>query len=90
MATECTSVFDYVILSPSLFPYIFGIEVLPFDPMTSDAHCGLHFSLTCYDMNREQHTHDDNNSVTITRAKWSSVESASFVGLLKKGIKLTH
>ena len=51
--------------------------------MTSDAHCGLHFSLTCNDMNGEQHTHDDNNLVTITRAEWNSVESASFVGLLK-------
>ena len=54
-----TSVVDYVILSPSLFPYISEFEVLPFDPMTSDAHCGLLFSL----MNGEQHTHDDNNPV---------------------------
>ena len=77
-----TSVVDYVILSPSLFPYISEFEVLPFDPMTSDAHCGLHFSLTCNDMNGEQHTHDDNNPVTITGAKWNSVESASSVGLL--------
>ena len=66
---------DYVILSPSLFPYISEFEVLPFDPMTSDAHCGLHFSLTCNDINREQHTHDVKISVTITRAKWNSVES---------------
>ena len=73
---------DYVILSPTLFPYISEFEVLPFVPITSDAHCGLHFSLTCNDMKREQHTHDDDNSVTITRAKWNSVESASIVGLL--------
>ena len=36
---------DYVILSPSLFPYISEFKVLPFDPMTSNGHCGLHFSL---------------------------------------------
>ena len=29
-----------------------------------------------------QHTHDDNIPVTITRTKWNSVESASFIGLL--------
>ena len=73
---------DYVIKSPSLFPYILEFKGRPFDPMTSDAHYGLHFSFTCNDMNGEQHTHDDNIPVTITRAKWNSVESASFVGLL--------
>ena len=56
---------DYVILSPSLFPYISEFNALPFDPMTSDAHCGLHFSLTCNDMNWEQYTHYDNHPVTI-------------------------
>ena len=49
--------------------------------MTSDAHCGLNFSLACNDMDGEPHTYDDNNPVTITRAKWNSVESASFVEL---------
>ena len=48
---------DYVILSPTLFPYILEFEVLPFDPMTNDVLCALHFSLTCNDMNGEQHTH---------------------------------
>ena len=37
---------DYVILSPSLFPYISEFKVLPLDPMTSNGHCnGLHFFL---------------------------------------------
>ena len=38
---KCTTVVDYVILSPSLFHYISEFEVLPFDPMISDAHSGL-------------------------------------------------
>ena len=50
--------------------------------MTSDALCGLHVSLICNGMNGEQHTHDNNNPVTMTRAKWNSVESASSVALL--------
>ena len=41
------TVVDYVILSPSLFPYVSEFEVLPFDPMISDAHSGVHFSFIC-------------------------------------------
>ena len=40
------TVVDYVILSPSLFTFISEFEVLPFDPMISDAHSGIHFLLT--------------------------------------------
>ena len=36
---------DYVILSPELFPLINHFEILPFDPLLSDAHCGIHFSV---------------------------------------------
>ena len=40
-----TSVVDYVILSPLLFPYVSEFEVLPFAPMISDVHSGVHVSL---------------------------------------------
>ena len=38
---------DYVILSPLWFPLVNQFEVLPFDPLLSDAHCGIHFSVFC-------------------------------------------
>ena len=51
---KCTIVVDFVILSPSLFSYISEFEGLPFDPMISDAHSGLHFSLICNEIELKQ------------------------------------
>ena len=70
------TVVDYVILSPSLFPYVSEFEVLPFDPMISDAHSGVHFSLICNEI--DLHV---NQGVTanITMAKWNNAEAESFV-----------
>ena len=65
-----------MILSPSLFPYVSEFEVLPFDPMISDAHNGVHFSLICNEI--DLHV---NQGVTanITMAKWNNAEAESFV-----------
>ena len=70
------TVVDYVIMSPSLFPYVSEFEVLPFDPMISDAHSGVHFSLICNEI--DLHV---NQGVTanITMAKWNNAEAESFV-----------
>ena len=75
---KCTTVVDYVILSPSLFPFISEFEILPFDPMTSDAHNGLHFSLICNEIEFKQPDSYD-QPVSVTRSTWNGVESASFV-----------
>ena len=45
------TVVDYVILLPSVFPYVSEFEVLPFDSMISDAHNGIYFSLNCNEIN---------------------------------------
>ena len=45
------TVVDYVILLPSLFPYVSEFEVLPFDSLISDAHNGIYFSLICNKIN---------------------------------------
>ena len=39
------STIDSVILSPELCTLINQFEILPFDPLLSDAHCGIHFSV---------------------------------------------
>ena len=39
------STIDSVILSPELFTLINHFEILPFDPLLSDTHCGIHFSV---------------------------------------------
>ena len=69
---------DYVILSPSLFPYISEFEIFPFDPMTSDAHNGLHFSLICIEIEFKQPDSYD-QPVSMSRSIWNSAESVSFV-----------
>ena len=70
------TVVDYVILSPSLISYVSEFEVLPFDPMISDAHSGVHFSLICNEI--DLHV---NQGVTanVTMAKWNNAEAESFV-----------
>ncbi|CAG2221387.1 unnamed protein product [Mytilus edulis] len=42
-----TTIVDYCILSPELFPYISEFEVLPFDPMLSDVYNALHVKILC-------------------------------------------
>ena len=64
---KCTAVVDYVILSPRLFPYISEFEILPFDPTTSDAHNGLHFSLICNEIEFKQPDSYD-QPVSVTRS----------------------
>ena len=38
-------VIDYVIMSPELFPSIHYFEVLEFDPLFSDIHCPVAFTM---------------------------------------------
>ena len=75
---KCTTVVDFVVLSPSPFPYISEFEALPFDPMISDAHSGLHFSLICNEIVLKQPDSCD-QPVSVTRSTRDSAESASFI-----------
>ena len=75
---KCTTVVYYIILLPSLFPYISEFEVLPFDPMISDAHSGLRFSLICNEIVLNEPVSCD-QPVSVARSKWDSAESAPFI-----------
>ena len=70
-------VVDYVILSPSLFQNVSDFAVLPFEPMISDAHNGIQFSLLCNEAVFHENDHTDTQSVT--RAKWNNAEAQIFV-----------
>ena len=72
------SVVDYVILSPILFPYISNFEILPFDPMLSDAYSGIAFSLNCNEMDLNPTIHQ-NNCIPIARATWVKTEAFNFI-----------
>ena len=71
------TVVDYVILLPSLFPYVSDFEVLPFDSMISDAHDGIYFSLNCNEINLHENHQVD--SAIVTMAKWNSAEAQFFI-----------
>ena len=46
--TTCkgSSLIDYVIFSPELFPMVSKFEVMDFDPLTSDVHNAISFNIT--------------------------------------------
>jgi hypothetical protein len=54
-----TSLVDYLILSSNLFHILADFEVLPFNPMFSDAHNQIHFSL--YFSHNKSNTQDGVN-----------------------------
>lgn len=66
-----------MILSPSLLPNVSEFEILLFDPMISDAHNGLHFSILCKEIVFQESNHTD--TVNVTRAKWNNAESKIFI-----------
>lgn len=49
-----SSVIDYAILSPLLFTCIQDFEILPFQPLVSDAHSGVYLRLTRANMDTDQ------------------------------------
>lgn len=65
-----TSVIDYVIMSPLLFTAVKDFEILPFDPMRSDAHSGIYLSVTHTDSETEQSNLIEEESI-ITKSFWS-------------------
>ncbi|CAG2242759.1 unnamed protein product [Mytilus edulis] len=72
-----TTIVDYCILSPELFPYISEFEVLPFDPMISDVHNALHVKILCklIDVNKCMNSGEPS---TIVKAVWDSKNLQSF------------
>ena len=86
---EC-SVVDYAIASPLVLPYFRKFEILDFDPIYSDVHCGVSFSI-------ESIQHPDNskadtdklddvaqNRTNLTKANWLKDKSDTFLGHLDK------
>ncbi|XP_071137198.1 uncharacterized protein [Mytilus edulis] len=77
-----TTIVDYCILSPELFPYISEFEVLPFDPMISDVHNALHVKILCKLIDIDKCMNSGEPS-TIVKAVWDSKNLQSFNDCLK-------
>ena len=72
-----SSVIDYAIMSPLLFTSVKEFEILPFEPLVSDAHSGIHISLEC--SATESCQNFDNEDILITKAKWKTELSNTFL-----------
>ena len=72
-----SSVIDYAIMSPLLFTSVKEFEILPFEPLVSDAHSGIHISLEC--SATESCQNFDNEDILITKATWKSELSNAFL-----------
>ena len=74
-----TSLVDYLILSSNLFHILADFEVLPFNPMFSDVHNQIHFSL--YFSHNKSNTQDSVNK-NNTYAGWNSNKADDFTQVL--------
>lgn len=74
-----SSVIDYAILSPLLFTAVKDFEILPFEPMVSDAHCGVRLSLSYNTSLNEQQQENDTENINVTKAIWSSEAKEDFL-----------
>ena len=76
--TKCkdASLVDYLLLSSSLFDQIWICEfdVIDYNPMFSDAHNRLHFSIIA----SPPIQNNSNNKNTITYIKWNSEKAENF------------
>ncbi|CAG2247210.1 unnamed protein product [Mytilus edulis] len=80
--TTCkdASLVDYLIVSPHLFDEIVDFEVIEFNPMFSDVHCRLHFSIDSAPpvaLKTEQ-----NNNKGNTHIKWNPQKAPEFEQML--------
>ena len=82
-STTCKgcSVIDYAILSPLLFTSVQHFQILPFEPMVSDAHSGISLALTCNSPYID-HPNLVNGEDISTKAVWKSESSEIFLNHL--------
>ena len=76
---KASTVVDYALLSPLLFTLVNNFEILPFDPMISDVHCGIHISFSCHPDSSVDLNLQDNDTQPISRAIWDKSKHDSFL-----------
>ena len=83
-----SSVIDYVIMSPELFPSIHYYEVLEFDPLFSDIHCPVAFTMNMKSQenvilpNEENLVTDDSNEHS-TFPTWKPESRLDFINYIQ-------
>ncbi|XP_071107207.1 uncharacterized protein [Haliotis cracherodii] len=84
------SVVDYCIASAETFPLLIDFEVLEFDPISSDVHCGLSLTLDCTAQQLSP-VIDDDKDVHVHKVvkRWVPDKSETFLCNIDK-VAITH
>ena len=72
-----TSTIDYTLCTADCFTFLTQFEVIDLDPIFSDGHALLSWSLNVNSINC--HTDDKNSNCTNSRCKWSEKDRDTFV-----------
>ena len=87
-----SSLVDYLIVHPSMFDFISYFKVEDFNPMFSDVHCRLSFTLLFNTPNKCNSIHNDNNKLKNqdTHIRWDYRKTDDFVYILSNDNTLQH
>ena len=76
---KASTVVDYAILSALLFTAVKEFQILLFDPMLSDVHCGIHISLSYQHYNPTVVETNQDDVPTVVMAAWDASKLDSFL-----------
>ena len=87
------SLIDYVLMSPELFVNVSTFDILNFDPLLSDVHKPVTFSLSCTGMslnqeNFESQNEDDTNNTGnqyVEKPVWNTKNRQDFIDAFDHG-----
>ena len=84
-----SSVIDYVIMSPELFPSIQYFEVLDFDPLLSDIHCPVAYTISVQSQTKHISANEDIFNLGAGREKsnyytWKSESKLEFLNHIQE------
>ncbi|CAG2221991.1 unnamed protein product [Mytilus edulis] len=77
-----TSLIDYCIVSPDLFPLLSEFEVIDFDPLYSDVHCRLHVIFST-GVTTDLHNNDSTPNTVNIPVRWNNEMKDQFVNMVE-------
>ncbi|VDI33760.1 Hypothetical predicted protein [Mytilus galloprovincialis] len=80
-----TSLIDYCIVSPDLFPLLSEFEVIDFDPLYSDVHCRLHVIFST-GVTTDLHNNDSTPNTVNIPVRWNNEMKDQFVNMVEDKI----
>lgn len=86
--TSANTLIDYLILSPDTVSRITGFMVHDFDPLFSDMHCGISFSIVDEALSVKECIESDDTTCNIqVIGKWDKDNADTFVNTVRQAIE---